>query len=153
MASPRADNRGMSESHVDAVRRAANLFSVDDAEAWAACVTQLFSPDAEWHSALATRVHRGHDGICEWHRLLADGFVDAQTELHHIEQHGDRVVTLHRFRGVFAATGAVIERRTGVVWEFENDRCRRATSYVDWEEARAAAGAPGPSPGPTRALH
>jgi ketosteroid isomerase-like protein len=142
----------VSESHVDAVRRAADLFSVDDAEAWAACVTELFSPDAEWHSALATRVHRGHAGICEWHRLLADGFVDAHTELHHIEQHGDRVLTLHRFRGVFAATGAVIERRTGVVWEFENDRCRRATSYVDWEEARAAAGAAAPSAGPTRAL-
>jgi ketosteroid isomerase-like protein len=138
----------VSESHVDAVRRAANLFSVDDAEAWAACVTELFSPDAEWHSALATRVHHGHDGICEWHRLLADGFVDAHTELHHIEQHGDRVLTLHRFRGVFAATGAVIERRTGVVWEFENDRCRRATSYVDWEEAQAAAGARGHSAGP-----
>jgi ketosteroid isomerase-like protein len=142
----------VSEPHVDAVRRAANLFSVDDAEAWAACVAELFSPEAEWHSALATRVHHGHDGICEWHRLLREGFVDAHTELQHIEQHGDRVLTLHRFRGVFAATGAVIERRTGVVWEFENDRCKRATSYVDWAEARAAAGAPAPSADPTRAL-
>jgi hypothetical protein len=30
----------------------------------------------------------------------------------------------------------------GVVWDFEDDRCRRATSYVDWAEARAAAGGP-----------
>ena len=152
MRPPRADNRAVSESHVDAVRRAANLLSVDDAEAWAACVSELFSSDAEWHSALATRVHRGHDGICEWHRLIVDGFIDANTELHHIEQHGDRVLTLHRFRGVFAATGNVIERRTGIVWEFENERCQRATSYVDWAEARAAAATPGPSAGPTSAL-
>jgi ketosteroid isomerase-like protein len=130
----------VNDSHVDAVRRAANLFSVDDAEAWAACAKELFTSDAEWHSALATRVHRGHDGICEWHRLTIEGFLDAYTVLHHIEQHGDRVLTLHRFHGVFAATGAVIERRIGIVWEFENERCRLATSYVDWAEARAAAG-------------
>jgi ketosteroid isomerase-like protein len=137
-----ADNRAVSDSRVDAVRRAANLFSVDDPEAWAACAHELFTSDAEWHSALATRVHRGHEGICEWHRLTVEGFVDAYTELHHIEQHGDRVLTLTRFHGVFAATGAVIERRIGIVWEFDGERCRRATSYVDWAEARAAAGAP-----------
>jgi ketosteroid isomerase-like protein len=128
-------------SHVDKVRQAANLFTVDDPEAWAAVVAELFTSDAEWHSALATRIHRGHDGIREWHALIAEGFVAADTELCHIEEHGDRVLTLHRFRGTFASTGAVIERKTGVVWEFDGDHCRRATSFVNWEEARAAAGA------------
>jgi ketosteroid isomerase-like protein len=130
------------DSHVDIVRRAANLFAADDREAWAAVVSELFAPDAEWHSALATRVHRGHDGICEWYGLIAEGFTAASIELHHIEEHGGRVLTLHRFRGMFSATGAVIERKMGVVWDFEDDRCRRATSYVDWAEARAAAGGP-----------
>ena len=130
----------MSDFRVDAVRRATKLFSVDDPEAWAACTSELFTADAEWHSALATRVQRGHGGICEWHRLTVDGFIDAYTELHHIEQHGDRVLTLTHFHGVFAATGAVIERRIGIVWEFEAERCYRATSYIDWAEARTAAG-------------
>lgn len=74
----------------------------------------------------------------EWLGLLTEGFADYRTELDHVEESGDVVISFHRFHGIFQASGVVIERKIAIVWKFRGDRVVRTRSYVGWEEGRAA---------------
>jgi ketosteroid isomerase-like protein len=130
----------MAGERVAALRPAIDAFGRGDHDTWRAVVEELFEPDAEWVSAWATRPHRGHEGIAHWLELMTEGFADFRAELDHIEEHGDLVLSYHRFHGIFTKSGVVTERKTGVVWEFRGDKCHRATSYFGWDEARLAAG-------------
>lgn len=130
----------MARDRMQRVLSAIEAFSGGDLDRWRAEVEDLFEPDAEWHSAWASRPHSGHDGIVHWLELMTEGFADFRAELDHIEEYGDTVLSFHRFHGVFTASGVVSERKTGVVWEFTGDKCRRVTSHFGWEDARSAAG-------------
>jgi ketosteroid isomerase-like protein len=129
----------MPGEHAAQLQVAFDAFSSGDAERWRAVVEELFEPDAEWISAWATHPHMGHDGIVHWLELMTEGFADFQVELDHIDERGDIVLAFQRFHGIFNKTGVVAERKIGVVWEFQGDKCHRATSYFGWDEARAAA--------------
>lgn len=130
----------MAGDRIAKLRPAIDAFGRGDHDAWKASVEELFEPDAEWISAWATRVHKGHDGIVHWLDLMTQGFADFRAELDHIEEHGDIVLSFHRFRGIFVQTGVAVERKTGIVWEFHGDRVRRTTSHFGWDETRLAAG-------------
>lgn len=129
----------MPGTRIERLETAIDAFSRGDVEAWRASVEELFTPDCEWHSAWATRSHDGHEGVVHWLELMLEGFADFRAELDHIEEHGDMVISFHRFHGIFTRSGTVAERKTAVIWQFEGDRCRLATSYFGWDDARSAA--------------
>jgi ketosteroid isomerase-like protein len=129
----------MTGVRVQKLNEGIDAFGRGDHEAWRAVVKELFEPDAEWHSAWATRPHVGHEGIAHWLELMTEGFADFHSELDHMEEQGDTVLTFHHSHGIFMASGVVAERRIGIVWEFHGDRCWRATSYFGWDEARLGA--------------
>lgn len=118
------------------VIRAMGSGDVEDARG---ATAELLTPDAEWHSALATRPHHGPESVVEWLRLLTEGFADYRVEFDHLVEQGDLVLTFHHFHGIFAVNGVVVEREIAIIWEFRGDRCIRTRSYVGWDEARRIA--------------
>jgi ketosteroid isomerase-like protein len=130
----------MADSRGQVFRDALEVFVKGDNEAWREVVPELFDPEVEWRPALATHVYHGHEGAVRWVEVMTSGFADFRADADVIEEHGDRFLTLHRFHGVHVASGVVVERKIGIVWEFRGDRCIRVTGYFGWDEARSAAG-------------
>jgi ketosteroid isomerase-like protein len=87
-------------------------------------------------------VYEGAAGIAEWARELAASEEEFQPAVESIEMVGDRVLAVGSIQ---TATATGLGGRTPVAWlcEFDDaDRLRRMRTFLDVDEARAAAAAP-----------
>jgi ketosteroid isomerase-like protein len=104
----------------------------------------LCHPDVEWTSAIKGRVeggeatYRGHEGMRryweEWQSIW-----DLLIEVAEVRESGDRVVVLGGIR-TRGASRVVVESRMAFVFQIEDGLIRRLRSYLDRDEALAAAG-------------
>ncbi len=132
----------MSQENVEVFKRAFDAINRRDAEA---LVAEL-DPEVEWHSAILMAmggkqtVYRGHEGVREWLRDLYGTLSEFQAEYPDIRDLGDRTVAIGRVRARGRASEAEIESPHGTVTEFKNGKGIRIRTYLDPNEALAAAG-------------
>ena len=121
-------------SEVDVVRRGYDLWNERDADA----LTELFSEDAEIHSAVARAegegVYRGREGVREWLRNVVDtvGFVMEPTQFLSYRGFVLSLVVAHA-RG--PESGIDVDQEYGLVHEVRAGKIRLLQSYLDPAEA------------------
>ena len=132
----------MSHENVEVFRRAFDAINRRDAEG----LLSELDPEVEWHSAIlmamggTQTVYRGHEGVREWLRDLYETLSEFRAEYSEVRDLDDRVVALGRVRGRGRGSEAEIESPHGTVAEFKDGKGIRIRTYLDPEEALAAAG-------------
>jgi ketosteroid isomerase-like protein len=132
----------MSQEEVEGFKRATDAGNRRD---WDAMLEEL-DPDVEWYPGLLTAlaggaaVYRGHDGVLEWVRTVEEVLDEVHTEYSEIRDLGDRIVAIGQIRSRGAASGVETESPIAYVVEYKNGKATRVQSYLDPQEALAAAG-------------
>ena len=98
-------------------------------------------PECEFHSGIGSVVgggaYTGIEGIRSWFGDLLESTSERRWRNRRIETHGDRVlVCLADFEFTGVASGVPVAGETGAVFEFEDRRCVRITSFTSHAEAR-----------------
>lgn len=133
----------MSEENVEAFRRANEAFRRGDLDAW---LEEFFDPEIEWHTALpglltqGGTVYRGHEGVREMFRELADTLDEIWPEYSEVQDVGDRVVGIGRIHTRGKASGAQTDVPFALVGDYRNGKTVRVRTYLDPSEALTAAG-------------
>jgi ketosteroid isomerase-like protein len=96
----------VSGSNIDRHRRASEAFNTRDVEAYVA----FCDPDIELHSAVTVPgggFYRGHAGVRQWHRDLADAFgSEIRLEPEAYFDVGEHTISFHVLRGRGRESGA-----------------------------------------------
>jgi ketosteroid isomerase-like protein len=131
----------MSRENVEALKRAVEAATRRDVEA----LLQELHPEVEWHSGILmplrgeATVYRGHECVPEMFRDFYDVFSDIRVDLSEVRDLGDRVVAIGRIRTRGKESGVETESPWGYVAEFEDGKAISIRTYLDPEEALAAA--------------
>jgi len=87
-------------------------------------------------------VYRGHDEVKaffeDW--FGAFPFEEWEVEVDELVDHGDRVIAVHRQRGLGASSGVAAELEQGIIFTLRDGEVVRAEVYGDPEKALEAAG-------------
>lgn len=132
----------MSQENVDCFHRATDAFNRRDFEAWLA----ELDPEAEWQSALpvlltaGAGLYRGHEGLREMLRELGDTLDELTVEYAEIRDLGDRVLAIGQLHTRGSLSGVATESPFAVVSDFKNGKTIRVRTYLDPQDALAAAG-------------
>jgi ketosteroid isomerase-like protein len=113
----------------------------------AALDLSLMDPDVVFEdSVLPDHVgeYRGHEGMVRAARTWLDAYEQFTIELERIVGTGDRVVSVHRFRGTGRSSGIEQSFRFAYLWTFRNAKVVHFVSFRNPEEALEALG-PGSS--------
>jgi ketosteroid isomerase-like protein len=131
----------LSQENVEAFKRVADANNRRDVEAMLA----ELDPDVEWQSAVLgslggeATVHRGHEGVREMLRDLYEAFSEFQVEFSDIRDLGDRIVAIGRWVTRGEESGVETTPPLASVMDFKNGKAIRVRSYLDPNEALAAA--------------
>ena len=134
--SPARDN-------VDAVLRFTDAYNRRDIEA----MLEDLDPAVEWRPAFPlslgeATVFRGHEGAREWFRSLYEALDEVHVEYTEIRDLGDeRILAVGRLRTRGKGSGAETESPFASLTETRDGKAIRIWTYLDPDEARAAAGA------------
>jgi ketosteroid isomerase-like protein len=134
----------MSQEDVERFKRVIEAWNRRDVEA----VLKDCDPAIELHMALQTlvggeaAVYRGHDGVRAYLRDIDEAFAEVHAEYAEIRDLGDRILAIGRFRARGMASGAEIETPLGTLVEARDGKATRIQTFLDPEEALAAAGLP-----------
>jgi ketosteroid isomerase-like protein len=116
-------------------------------EAWkreAAGVPTLLDPEVSYEDTvmpdLVGETFRGLEGVVRAMELLVEPYEEFRVELMQIVGAGDRLVSIHRFRGTARHTGIEFDIPVAYLWTFRDGRVIHFRSYSDPEEALEAAG-------------
>lgn len=130
----------MAQDNVDVVRQFYEAYNARDESRWA----PLLTSDFEFRSIFVNvegRSYRGIDGVRQYFRDLADTWEQFQLEVEDIRDAGDdRVLGLMQIHGRGAASGVVIDPKIAAVFDMRDGRISRVYTYMDPDEALAAAG-------------
>src|SRR6476659_6187064 len=119
----------MSQENAEIFRRSDEAFNAGDIDAW---LEEFIDPEIEWHIALpglltqGGTVYRGHEGVREMLREIAEVLDEMTAEYSEIHEVGDRGVATD---GPFALVG-----------DYRNGKTIRVRTYRDPDEALEAAG-------------
>ena len=133
----------MSQENVEIFRRSDQAFNAGDIDAW---LEEFIDPEIEWHSALpglltqGGTVYRGHDGVREMLREIADVLDALTAEYSEIRDAGDCVVAIGRLHARGKASGAETEVPFALVGDYRDGKVIRVRTYLDPKEALEAAG-------------
>ena len=133
----------MSEENVEIFRRSDEAFNAGDIDAW---LEEFIDPEIEWHSALpglltqGGTVYRGHDGVREMLREIADVLDAITPEYSEIHDAGDRVVAIGRLHTRGKASGAETDVPFALVGDYRDGKTVRVRTYLNAKEALEAAG-------------
>lgn len=132
----------MSQENVEAFKRGLEAGNRGDIDT----LLETLDPEVEWHTvvhALLTgepTVFRGHDGVRQMLGDLQDAFDEIRIETSEIRDLGDRLVAIGRIRTRGKGSGAEVDSPQAFLVEFRNGKAISLRSYLDLEEALAAAG-------------
>ena len=84
--------------------------------------------------------YRGHDGLVRAARTWLEAYEPFTIDLERIVGTGDRLVSIHRFRGKGRSSGIDQSFRFAYMWSFQNAKVVRFASFRDPAEALEAAG-------------
>jgi ketosteroid isomerase-like protein len=135
----------MSQENVDTFKRSDDAFRRGNIDAW---LEEFIDPEIEWHSALpglltqGGTVYRGHAGVREMFREIAEVLDEMTVEYSEIHAVGDRVVGIGQIHTRGKASGAVTEVPFALVGDYRNGKTIRVRTYRDPKEALEAAGVP-----------
>jgi ketosteroid isomerase-like protein len=132
----------MSRENVEAFKRAAEAINRRDIEALLAEVDS----EVEWYPVMlasvagGAAVYRGHEGVRAWIGDVDETFGETYSEFPEIRDLGDRVVAIGRLRVRGKESGVEVESPIIYVADFRNGKAFHVRTYLDREEALAAAG-------------
>jgi ketosteroid isomerase-like protein len=129
----------MSEENVEAYRRAVAAFNRGDVDA----MLEELGPEIEWHSQVAglgREVYRGHDGVRDLFRDIREVFARIAFDVSDLRDLGDRALATGRLHARGHESGVQTEVPFNQLVDFERRRVTRLQSFLDSEEALAAAG-------------
>jgi ketosteroid isomerase-like protein len=135
-------SRPVQSENVEAVLRFIDAYNRRDVEA----MLEDLDPAVEWRPAFPlslgeATVYRGHEGAREWLRSLYDALDHAHVEYTEIRDLGDdRILGIGRMRTRGKGSGVETESPFASLMETRNGKAVRIWTYLDPEEARAAAG-------------
>ena len=128
----------MPQENVELAHRVIDTWNRGDHDAW----IELFDRDCEFRplrAQLERQPYRGHEGLRQFERDLAQDWQAVRFELNEVREVGDRVVMLARFHGRGRASGAEVEIPIGVVGRVREGKVAEAEMFSDPEEALEAA--------------
>jgi ketosteroid isomerase-like protein len=111
-------------------------------------VLAQLDPEVEWRPVIPmlmggeATVYRGHDGVRRMFGEIRDSFAEIRIELDETLEHGGRVVGIGRMQTRGTASGVVTDTAWAFVAELRDGRALRIQTYLDHDEALAAAGGP-----------
>jgi len=129
----------MSEENVQLSKRVLEAWNRRDVEATIA----LASPEVVWHPVLEETIdgqtYRGHAGLRQYYKDLAEQGVESQGKLTEFRDLGDQVLGLGclSFR---SPTGVELDSEIACLWRWSEGRCVEARTWLDHAEALEAAG-------------
>jgi ketosteroid isomerase-like protein len=132
----------MSRENVEAFKRAAEAINRRDIDALLAEV----DPEVEWYPVMlasvagGAAVYRGHEGVREWIGDVDETFGETHSDFPEVRDLGDRVVAIGRLRVRGKESGVEVESPIIYVADFRNGKAFHVRTYLDREEALAAAG-------------
>jgi ketosteroid isomerase-like protein len=132
----------MSEENVKLTYRGLDAYNRRDVESLLATL----DPEVEWTTAFPAllggdaTVYRGHEGIREMFRDFDDVLDEIHVEYSEVRDLGDRVFAIGRIRTRGKASGAATESPFAAVTDVRNGKSVRVRTYLDPQEALAAAG-------------
>ena len=127
----------MSEENVEMVRRAVEAYELEGLDG----VLRYYDP--EWTSTEAyiePATYRGHAGVRRYLGTIEEEFEDLRIEPVELIDAGEQVVSSVRISGRGKASGAEVENRYALLYEFRGDLISRLTAFPTAEEALEAAG-------------
>jgi ketosteroid isomerase-like protein len=99
----------------------------------------LLDPDIVFEDDIlpdhAGETYRGHEGIVRSARTWLQPYERFTIELEDMVGSGDRLVSIHRFRGTARHTGIESELRYAYLWTFRDAKVVHLQSFRDPEEA------------------
>jgi ketosteroid isomerase-like protein len=129
----------MSEENVQLSKSVLGAWNRRDVEATIA----LASPEVVWHPVLEETIegqtYRGHAGLRQYYRDLAEQGLESQGELTEFRDLGDQVLGQGRlsFR---SPTGVELDSEVACIWRWREGQCVEARTWLDHAEALEAAG-------------
>jgi ketosteroid isomerase-like protein len=132
----------MTQENVEAFKRVVEAANRRDTEA----ALEELDPEVEWHPALQVllggqaTVYRGHRGVREVLREAEEAWAETHYEFSEIQDLGNRIVAIGRFRARGKGSAAEVETPLGYVVQFKNGKAIRMWSYLDPADALEAAG-------------
>jgi ketosteroid isomerase-like protein len=133
----------MSQENVETFKRSTDVFNRGDIDAW---LEEFIDPEIEWHIALpglltqAGTVYRGHEGVREMLREIAEVLDEMTAEYSEIHEVGDRVVGIGQIHTRGRASGVATDGPFALVGDYRNGKTIRVRTYRDPAEALEAAG-------------
>src|SRR6476661_5628966 len=115
----------MSAENVEIFRRSDEAFNAGDIDAW---LEEFIDPEIEWHSALpglltqGGTVYRGHEGVREMLREIAEVLDEMTAEYSEIHEVGDRVVGIGQIHTRGRASGVATDGPFALVGDYRNAR-------------------------------
>ena len=132
----------MSQENVENFRRGLEAYNRRDLDA----LMEELDPDVEWRPALAVllggeqAVFRGHQGVRKSMQEEDEALAMYRVEISEIRDLGDSVLAIGRFRVRGKESRVPIESPLGVLVDHRNGKTIRVRTYLDLDEALAAAG-------------
>ncbi|MGA8217785.1 MAG: nuclear transport factor 2 family protein [Solirubrobacterales bacterium] len=132
----------MSDENVEALKRGFGAYNRRDTEG----LLEELDPEVELRASLEvmlggdSTVYRGHEGIRDNLRDVAEFFAEFQIEISDIRDLDERIVAIGKLRGRGKESGAEVETPIGYVVEFKNGKVIRIDDYLEPKEALEAAG-------------
>jgi ketosteroid isomerase-like protein len=139
----------VSQEHVETLRAFLATWSSDKwtLEAWQrgdVMDMHFLDPDVTYEDTVlpdhADEAYHGHEGVVRAAERWIEGSEWLLVELDQIVDAGDRVVSIHRVRSKARHSGIEFETPLAYVWTFRDARVVHIRSFLDPEQAIAAAG-------------
>jgi ketosteroid isomerase-like protein len=130
----------MSQENVELTLRITDAFNRRDVDAGVA----LWDEEGVWYPAIEAltegrRTYRGHAGIRQYYRDLAEFSDESRVEWSEVHDLGDRVLALGHLSMRFAS-GLELDQEGGCLYTWRNGTCVEARPYMSRAEALEAAG-------------
>ena len=104
----------------------------------------LLDPDVVFEDNVlpdhAGEAYRGHEGVLRATRVWLEVYEEFAIELERIAGTGDRLVSVHRFRGTGRHSGIEEEMRYAYLWSFRDAKVIHFVTFRDPAEALEAIG-------------
>jgi ketosteroid isomerase-like protein len=84
--------------------------------------------------------YRGHEGVVRAARTWLEAYEESTVELERIAGSGNRLISIHRFRGKGRQSGIEDVGRYAYLWTFRNAKVIHFVSFRDPADALAAVG-------------
>jgi uncharacterized protein len=117
-----------------------------DSEAWRRGEFDLsfFDPEVTYEDTILPdhigETYRGHEGIARATMRWIEPYETITIETERVVGDGDRLVSIHRFRGRARHTGIELEGPLAYVWTFRDGKVVHLKSFAEPEDALEAAG-------------